>query len=196
MKDKMLVLTISILAFAMSSIAQVKGTFTDARDGKVYKTVTIGTQTWMAENLAYKTESGCWAYENNTANVQKYGYLYHWDAAKKACLKGWHLPSKEEWQTLQNFLGGNSVAGQKMKYPYDWELNFMGNNSSGLSCLPGGCRDANGTFMERFYSGYWWSSTELGNGKAWCMTLSDESAYSYVLDKDKQYAFSVRLIKD
>jgi uncharacterized protein (TIGR02145 family) len=82
-------------------------TFIDFRDGKTYKTVKIGDQWWMAENLAYDTGSGCWAYGNYKSNLEIYGYLYNWSAAKKACPSGWHLPSDTEWTKLEVYLQNN-----------------------------------------------------------------------------------------
>lgn len=98
----------TILHFAINiCIAQQEITtgnlFTDTRDNKSYKTVTLGTQTWMAENLAFKADTGCWAFNNNNEFVAKNGYLYDASSAKKSCPIGWHLPSDEEWKTLELF---------------------------------------------------------------------------------------------
>ena len=98
---KNLVFTISLLIFTSFVFAQGSdNSFTDSRDGKCYKIVKIGAQVWMAENLTYKTNSGCWAYNNNQSNVKKFGYLYNLEAAKNASPKGWRLPTKEEYENL------------------------------------------------------------------------------------------------
>jgi uncharacterized protein (TIGR02145 family) len=114
MRNKSLLLTVLILNIAMCSMAQVAGTFKDSRDGKTYKTVKIGTQTWMANNLAFKASSGCCAYDNNKSNAAIYGYLYSWETAKNVCPTGWHLPSMAEWTTLIDYEGGET-AGNKLK---------------------------------------------------------------------------------
>jgi PKD repeat protein len=90
------------------------GTFTDPRDGQTYQTVEIGSQTWMAENLNYET-SNSWTYNNDPGYGNIYGRLYNWEAALSACPSGWHLPDKDEFNTLIVFLGGVTVAGGKMK---------------------------------------------------------------------------------
>lgn len=140
------------------------GTFTDARDGKIYKTVKIGTHTWMAENLAYKTTEGCWANNNDTSNVNTYGYLYNWDAAYSACPAGWHLPSDAEWQELINFSGGNDIAGGKLKETGNahWnDFNKEATNQNGFTALPGGSVDNNtGEIRVAGEAGFWWSSAE------------------------------------
>ena len=100
---------------SISSIAQVTGTITDWRDGKTYKTVKIGTQTWMAENLNFETSSGSWVYKKNPSNASIYGRLYDWETAKKSCPPGWHLPSEKEWKKLRTFLGKNSIIGGELK---------------------------------------------------------------------------------
>jgi uncharacterized protein (TIGR02145 family) len=83
------------------------GQLTDKRDGKTYKTVKIGNQVWMAENLAFKPSSGnYWAYDDDNSNVAKYGYLYDWETALDVCPAGWHLPSDKEWPVLTDYLGG------------------------------------------------------------------------------------------
>lgn len=95
--------------------------FTDPRDGQVYKTVQIGNQIWMAENLNYEIE-GSWCYDNNPEYAQKYGRLYTWEAAMKAAPEGWHLPSMAEFETLLAAVGGknfeNRIFDEDVDSPY------------------------------------------------------------------------------
>jgi uncharacterized protein (TIGR02145 family) len=111
------------------------GTLVDARDGITYKTVVIGTQTWMAENLSYRIENS-FCYENNVDNCNKYGRLYTLDSAIYVCPNGWHLPTMTEWQTLSS-LDGASVAGKNLKTTTGWNKNG-GVDIYGFSALPAG----------------------------------------------------------
>ena len=192
-------MTFAILIIAMSAKAQKTGSFTDSRDGKTYKTVKIGTQTWMAENLAYKADSGCWAYNNDQSNVKIYGYLYNWETAKKVCPEGWHLPSDAEWSTLTDSLGGADVAGGKLKSTTGWESpNEGATNSSGFTALPGGYLRDDGAFGWVENYGYWWCSTEdATNYLAWNRNIGyDFSSVNRKCYYYKNTGFSVRCIKD
>ncbi|MEI6766999.1 MAG: FISUMP domain-containing protein [Bacteroidota bacterium] len=193
MKTHLLVL--SILLNATISFAQLTSTFTDARDGKVYKTVQIGKQIWMAENLAYKAGSGCWAYGDNMENVAKYGYLYDFETAKTVCPAGWHLASDEEWNTLMSFLGEN-VAVNKIKSAGGWNENGNGNNTSGFSAIPGGHLFNSTTFGDLGTNSYWWTSTELEATLAWTRSI-DYNNNNITRDiSSKTDGLSVRCIKD
>jgi len=143
----------------------VDETFTDPRDGKTYKTVKIGGQIWMAENLNYECE-GSQYYRDDPERGKKYGRLYDWEAARKACPPGWHLPSKEEWETLVNSAGGTEIAGKYLKAAIGWGSSGNGTDDYGFSALPGGGAQKSSS-IENFYvcecageEGLWWSISE------------------------------------
>ncbi|MDR3012918.1 MAG: fibrobacter succinogenes major paralogous domain-containing protein [Chitinispirillales bacterium] len=128
--------------------------FTDPRDGQTYRTVRIGNNTWMAQNLNYMAiDMSC--YDNDPSNCAKYGFLYTWDAAMASCPAGWRLPAIEDWADLIQAAGDNAIAKLKSRSP-DWN----GTDDFGFSALPGGKR---GGLIRRFSNvgdeGYWWSAT-------------------------------------
>ncbi|MCL2218876.1 MAG: fibrobacter succinogenes major paralogous domain-containing protein [Chitinispirillia bacterium] len=176
----------------------ISGTFTDTRDGKTYRTVKIGDQTWMAENLNYETGSSV-CYANKESNCQKYGRLYDWDDAMKACPAGWHLPSDAEWTVLTDFVGGEKTAGTKLKSKTGW---FTGKgykaatDDYGFYALPGGLGFSCGSFVDAGYLGYWWSATEYDANSAWYRYMYYSSEGVYRLNYRKSYLFSLRCSQD
>jgi uncharacterized protein (TIGR02145 family) len=172
-----------------------KGSFTDIRDGKVYKTVKIGNRTWMAENLNYEAESSK-CYYNDPANGQKYGRLYDWETAKRACPPGWHLPSDAEWQELVDFAGGKEVAGTELKSASGWDSNGNGTDDYGFSALPGGDGGSSGSFDSVGYNGFWWSATENNAASAWYRRMYYNNAYVSRDDNGKTRFISVRCVQD
>jgi len=172
--------------------------FTDPRDGQTYVTVEIGTQTWFAENLNYSTSSS-WCYENNSSNCVVYGRLYTWSEALTVCPNGWHLPSDDEWQILVDYLGGNSVAGGKLKeagYTHWNSPNAGATNSSGFTALPGGIRSDIGGWHQINTQGRWWTSTGFSSQMAWRNTLSYNLESVSRFTENKGYGLSIRCIKD
>ncbi len=167
------------------------GNFTDPRDGKRYNWVQIGNQVWMAENLNHKMR-GTRCYKYKKSKCEEYGRLYKWKTAVGSCPVGWHLPSETEWVTLINYLGGNSIAGKKLKSTAGW-TEGNGNNISGFNALPGGyCTPV---FCGKCkISAHFWSSTISGN-KAWRLQLQlDDQTYSGTYTEVSE--FSVRCVKD
>jgi len=191
-------LTIVLFVFAISTSAQETGTVSDLRDGKQYKTVKIGTQTWMAENLAYKATSGCYAYENNESNAKIYGYLYNWETAKKVCPSGWRLSSKDDWSALLTYLGGELIAGEKLKEAgtNHWQKPISpSTNESGFTAIPGGFRNEKGEFYVLGYNCWWWCSTEEDTERANQVLIfghTKDVTISYI---NKNNGFSVRCVK-
>ena len=190
-------------------------------DGNVYQTVSIGTQCWMKENLKVSkyrngdpiptnltdaawsaATTGAYAiYNNDAANNTTYGKLYNWYAvadSRNLCPTGWHVPSDGEWTTLENYLGGSSVAGGKLKSTSTlWNApNSNATNESGFSGLPGGYRYYNGSYYDIGDYGGWWSATEYSSPNAWGRYLFYNLGYSARNYYDKQGGFSVRCLRD
>jgi len=145
-------------------------TFTDARDNQLYRSVKIGTQTWMAENLNYDVpdDDTDVCYDDKSANCDIYGRLYNWETAKKVCPTGWHLPSGDEWQKLVDLAGGDEVAGKKLKATSGWNNNGNGTDDFGFAALPGG----NGGYLGVKFS-------EVGNWGSWWGNYEDSNNYAY-----------------
>jgi uncharacterized protein (TIGR02145 family) len=191
-------------------------------DGNVYKTITIGTQTWMAENLrtskyndgtpiklitdstsweALTTPAYCWYKNDEKTNKPQYGALYNWFAVRtsRLCPAGWHVPADKEWNILTDHLGGENIAGAKLKEAgaSHWKTpNAEANNESGFTALPGGYRSIYGEFLSLGEDGWWWSATEEDAAYAWTLHLyygySNAGRYGF----SKVPGFSVRCIKD
>ncbi len=174
-------------------------TFTDSRDGQTYNTIKIGNQLWMAENLNYYTSSGSWCYDNNSSNCSTYGRLYDWETALTVAPASWHLPTDAEWTTLINSLGGESVAGGKMKETgtSHWNSpNTGATNESGFTALPGGRRSSDGSFHYLGSNAHFWSATEHDASYAWSRYLYCNSADVTRNYHDKSRGFCVRCVKD
>ena len=184
-----------------------KNTLKDLRDGQVYRTVKIGDQIWMAENLKYKAK-GFHCYNDADSNCDKYGPLYDWATAKNVCPTDWRLPTKKEIETLLAAAGGESTAGKVLKSKTGWPKDNDGFDGNGtddysFSALPGGRWEDGGPYSGVGISAYFWSLTAYSESSAYYMYLGYEN---YVLgntsDKAKIdfnlkiHAFSVRCIKE
>ena len=200
----------------------IEGTFKDTRDSQEYKTVTIGTQTWMAENLNYKVADS-YCYNDDSSNCSKYGRLYTWAAAMDSsgswdkngkgcgygkicaptypvmgvCPGGWHLPSKGEWEALRVAVCGHSseCLGSALKSKKDWKNDDGGDDTHGLALLPAGAKTINGKYYYLGTEAFFWLSTEENSTYAtnvYASTRWEGGGGS----TEKNYAISVRCVKD
>ena len=150
--------------------------FTDPRDGSTYKIIQIGTQTWMAENLAYETENS-YCPDGDSRNCQKMGRLYTWEAARTACPDGWRLPDSSDLATLVAHAGGAAVAGETLKSSDGWFKKGNGSDALGFNALPAGYRGAGSEpDAPAKYDGiggyaYFWSSTSTPDSLAYYLFL-------------------------
>lgn len=207
----------------------VTSNFISATDGdnNHYATVTIGAQVWLAENLKttlyndgssipnitspsawMQQSSAAYAWYNNnfTANGAVYGALYNWYAVdvasngnRNVCPVGWHVPTDSEWTTLSDFLGGDPVAGSKLKETgsMHWNSpNTDATNATGFTALPGGLRHYDGSFGMLADHGSWWSTTVSGNGEVWIRDIYAQSADFGRYEFAKKSGFSIRCLKD
>ncbi|MCO4292974.1 fibrobacter succinogenes major paralogous domain-containing protein [Solitalea sp. MAHUQ-68] len=189
-------------------------------DGNIYPVKTIGNQTWMLENLKTthyqngdeipslndaawgSTTSGAVSvYNNEAANNSLYGKLYNWHAgvdSRKIAPPGWHVPSREEWETLINFLGGSSTAGGELKEAglAHWTTpNTGATNSSGFNGLPNGSRLNTGAFSFIGNSCYWWTITE-DFAEANAVLLKNDGTDALIITGSRQNGAAIRCIKD
>ncbi len=140
------------------------GSFTDPRDGKIYKTVKIGDQWIMAENLAYQPKTGnYWAYDDADSNITIYGYLYDWETAMNIAPEGWHLPSRKEWRAIQKTLGAKWSTFIYLEKIYP---KLIVGGSSGLDMLLGGMRTCDGEFKYFGDKARFWNSDDSGIRKS------------------------------
>jgi len=173
--------------------------FTDSRDGKTYKTVNVGDKTWMAKNLNFAAE-GSKCYKDDPAYCEKYGRLYDWETALKACPAGFHIPSDDEWTELKVAVGG---SGNKLKSTSGWDQGpgsmgrlTNGTDDYGFSALPGGRGYDDGSFDGAGDNGHWWSATESSERFARRMEMNYYSSTVDMEGKHKTNLLSVRCVQD
>ena len=188
------------------------GYFTDSRDGRKYRAVTISGKRWMAENLNYAA-AGSLCYDNDTSNCKKYGRLYNWETAGKACPSGWRLPMRLEWDHLGQEVGGKwfphkmegtirwESAGKILKAKSGWndygDESGNGTDDYGFSALPGGDRYfLNGEFSNAGNSGRWWTDAESDSHNAYYRNMEFNNADMDEYTTLKSFEFSVRCIQD
>ena len=196
------------------------GQMTVSYGGQTYNTVKIGTQCWFKENLNIGTRINGIQNQTNNSTIEKYCYndqesncdtyggLYQWDelmqyvttqGAKGICPDGWHIPTDAEWTTLTTYLGGESVAGGKMKEAgtAHWASpNTGATNSSGFTALPGGYRGTGGGFYGLAGNAYFWSSSQYGVTYTWSRVLYCGNEYVGRTNLIKTYGFSCRCLQD
>jgi uncharacterized protein (TIGR02145 family) len=193
-------------------------------DGNSYHSVTIGSQVWLDENLKTKKYQNGeligtttpsneniadedspkyqWPYGGNETNVATYGRLYTWYAitdSRNVCPVGWRVPTDADWIALTTYLGGESVAGGKLKEAgtTHWVTPNTGStNESGFTALPSGPRDPNGSFGTSGHDGNWWSSSSFSAMNAYSLSMFYDDVSAGMSDNDKHNGYSVRCVKN
>jgi uncharacterized protein (TIGR02145 family) len=194
---KRLVLLMMFVVLASSLVygqTRLTGSFTDSRDGQTYRTIKIGGRWWMAQNLNYATEIGSWTMENDSTGSQ-FGRFYNWEAAKKAVPVGWHLPSKQEFQTLLDSLGGNDE---------ELYLKLIKGGESGFNVLLTGSHQQaygrRGGAANIWSSTLWWFSSLFGlTENPWRLGLGSHKGKFYAQIghfAESDYGFNVRCVQD
>jgi len=196
----------------------VKNTDIKDRDGNIYTSVKIGTQTWLVENLKTRTYRNGdsiptttrdvsgetapkyqWAYDNDQRNVNFYGRLYTWNVitdSRGICPVGWHVPSDQEWESLKSYLGTGAGGKLKETGTLHWNPpNTGATNETGFTAVPGGYRSFEGEFVSLGISNYFWSTTP-DNNRSWGQRLFHSDANSERWSFNRQAGVTVRCLKD
>lgn len=167
-------------------------TIVDSRDRKVYRIVTIGTQTWMAENMNFEIKNESWCYHNQESKCSTNGRLYNWSSAQNACPNGWRIPSKSDYETLLNHLyqkyGENASS--------EFFLSIFKNGDSGFDAQFAGRRNTKGVYELEENTSFWWTSDKSENNTAWRLMLNKIQRNASMLENSVETAFSVRCIKN
>ena len=171
--------------------------------GQTYRTVLIGNQTWMAENINYRA-SGRKCYDNKESNCNTYGRLYDWEAAMAVCPNGWHLPSNDERDELINFvqnISGNEYSISELKATEGWNENDNGTDEHGFSALPGGKFNSYGSYGGDNFngvgdSGSWWTASWNDNYNAYSWVIGNGYYGVNVPASKRLNMLSVRCVKN
>jgi uncharacterized protein (TIGR02145 family) len=187
------------------------GFLTDERDGKVYRTVKIGEQTWMAENLNYadsvKTPSlkrRNFCFNDEPKNCDVGGRFYTWAAAvdsgtkRGICPDGWHLPDLHEWKDLFTTVGGDSIAGAVLKSRDSWDnLSHKSTDVFGFSAVPAGYSTGNSSNHDGVFAYFWINDRPSANGtEAYYAYLSFKDEKAFLAEGHQNYGYSVRCVKN
>ena len=195
----------------------IDGWILDSRDKHLYRTVTIGKQTWMAENLNYEVETGSSCYNDTLSNCQKYGRFYTWAAAvgksedecgygkycnlgnekvRGICPEGWHLPDTTEWGELNKAVGGRETAGKKLKSTEGWNNGGNGTDDFGFSAVPISYREANGDYRPFGVNAFFMSSEQDTVGNMYNFYMGHDYTKTDYGHCGKNLAFPIRCLKD
>jgi uncharacterized protein (TIGR02145 family) len=204
--------------FSRETLSQQMDTLKDSRDGKIYKTVIIGKQTWMAENLNYKTPNDSWCYNDDTNKCKKFGRLYNWETANAGCPSGWHLPSQAEFDSLAKHVGGSELAGARLKSNAYWRTKhdsltnyeYIDNdgaapgvkpdsvliNSYNFNGLPGGTYFDGDKFDYLGIYCSWWTSSKFNQYNPYYYYIYDQTTGLGSEHTLSTCGFSVRCVKN
>jgi uncharacterized protein (TIGR02145 family) len=215
-------ISLSLIFFTVAALTSCTGGKLRDIEGNSYKSVTIGKQVWMEENLRTtkfndgtpipsvsdndewaktRTPAYSWYFNSKDENMSTYGALYNWYAVStgKLCPVGWHVPSYEDWTALTNISIDFTTIGGKLKEEgtTHWKApNTGGTNETGFSALPGGYRSVEGVYNSKGIAGYWWSSSEYDSNTIMFWNLRYKFSTVFKLNSEKYCGFSVRCIKN
>ncbi len=192
-----LILISALFIITGITLSAQSDTLVDARDGKVYKTIKIGQQTWMAENLNYKTEKYSYIYARKAENAEKYGRLYRWESASNACPTGWHLPTDAEWKTLEKELGmtDEQIAKDNTWRGTNQATKLFSDTTINFTMLFGGYHNPPSNSFLIGMQAFFWTSTDT-EAHAWYRQMRDGSGQIFRRTRPKSWGMSVRCVKD
>ena len=184
---KIISLIIAVLFAGINIQAQNTGSFTDNRDQNTYKTIAIGNQIWMAENLAFQVQDSSWGFNDGEQHVSEFGYFYKWQVAQNVCPNGWKLPSKEDFEILLNNYDKQSEKAC-IALTIDGESGFIAKLI--------GWRGSYGGFTGKEENAMFWTSSNHRNHYRWALGIFNDEKKAVVFDDYDSRGFTVRCLKE